>query len=58
MRIRIFADIEIPEYDDIENRPSGDPKRWGWHRILNLGRDETITVFEAKEQTLLTKETT
>ena len=50
MRIRIFADIEIPEYDIEEERPAGPPKSWNWKHILNLGQDEQITVFGAEIQ--------
>ena len=54
MRIRIFADIELPDFD-IES-PEGPPKSWNWHHILGLGTDEKIWIYGAEQQELEVKE--
>lgn len=54
MRIRIFADIELPDFDT--EAPEGLPKTWDWHHILNLGPQEQIWIYGAERQELEVKE--
>lgn len=50
MRIRLFCDIDIPDFDEADVVPNGLPKNWDWHNILNLRTTERIWVFGAEIQ--------
>lgn len=50
MRIRLFCDIDIPDFDDQGHAPEGHPKDWDWKEILSLLGNEKIWVYGAEIQ--------